>query len=215
MLNKDVFSKLERIWGPFEVDLFTARHNAQLLRYYIFKPDPGVEAVDTLVQIWTNLRAYAFPPFVLIGRCLKKLDQDQVKELVLIVPFWHNQTWYPNLLARLVNIPLILPNFSRISLVPTPYPAFQCFTLKSGRAWYAKSRALHDVLMNVGVQTTPLTQRVSACKDSTIVDHFDSAFARARASYSCVLWKYMAPLLALRFRVFFETILPGKRESLS
>ena len=51
------------------------------------------------------------------------------------------------------------------SLVPRPYPAFQCFTLKNGRAWYAKSRALHDVinaLMNVGVQTTPPTQRVSA-----------------------------------------------------
>ena len=39
-----------------------------------------------------------------------------------------------------------------------------------------------------------------------------SAFARARASFSC---NYMAPLLALRFRVSFETILPGKRESLS
>ena len=34
-------------------------------------------------------------------------------------------------------------------------PAFQCFTLKNGRAWYAKSCVLHDVistLMNVGVR---------------------------------------------------------------
>ena len=27
------------------------------------------------------------------------------------------------------------------SLVPRPFPAFQCYTLKSGRAWYLKSRA--------------------------------------------------------------------------
>ena len=98
------------------------------------------------------------------------------------------------------------------SLVPRPLPAFQCCTLKNGRAWYAKSRVLHDVinaLMNVGVQTTPPTQRLDDRRPLIA-----SAFARARPSFSCVLWNYMAPLLALRFRVFFETILPGKRESL-
>ena len=118
MLDKEVFSTLQRVWGPFEVDLFAARHNAQLLRYYSFKPDPGAEAVDALSQVWTNLRAYAFPPFVLIGRCLRKLDQDRVEELVLVVPFWYNQAWFPNLLARLIDTPLILPHFNHIITNP-------------------------------------------------------------------------------------------------
>ena len=100
------------------------------------------------------------------------------------------------------------------------YPVIQCYMLKNGRAWYATSRALHDVnnaLMNVGVETTPSTQKVSA-KTSTIVrcvNHFNSAYARA--SFLCVLWNYMAPMVALRFRFFFEIInlWPGKREWLS
>ena len=34
------------------------------------------------------------------------------------------------------------------SLVPRPYPAFQCCTLKNGRAWYLKSRARARLLRN-------------------------------------------------------------------
>ena len=57
------------------------------------------------------LKPYAFPPFALIGRCLWKLDQEQVKELVLIVPVWHNQTWFPTLLTKLIGLPILLPDF--------------------------------------------------------------------------------------------------------
>lgn len=118
MLDQEVFHTLHRVWGPFDIDLFAARHNTQLSRYFSFKPDPGAEAVDALAQTWTNFRAYAFPPFLLIGRCLRKLEQDQVKEMILIVPFWHNQSWFPTLLARLIDIPLILPNFNQIITNP-------------------------------------------------------------------------------------------------
>ena len=38
MLNKSVFNKLQMVWGPFNVDLFAARHNRQLPRYFSFKP---------------------------------------------------------------------------------------------------------------------------------------------------------------------------------
>ena len=34
--------------------------------------------------------------------------------MILIVPCWHNQSWFPTLLARLINVPLILPNFNQI-----------------------------------------------------------------------------------------------------
>ena len=75
MLDKKVFSKLQKTWGHFDIDLFAARHNRQLPRYFSFKPDPEAEAVDALAQNWSNLKLYAFPPFILIGRCLRKLDQ--------------------------------------------------------------------------------------------------------------------------------------------
>ena len=61
-LNSKLFRMLEQEWGPFDVDLFAARHNTQLPRFFSFRPDPQAEAVDALSQSWTNLCPYAFPP---------------------------------------------------------------------------------------------------------------------------------------------------------
>ena len=61
MLNQEIFQALETKWGPFDVDLFAARHNKQLRRFFSFRPDPEAEAVDALAQPWTNIRPYAFP----------------------------------------------------------------------------------------------------------------------------------------------------------
>ena len=82
-LHKGVFDQLQKVWGPYNVDLFAAQHNRQLPRYFSFKPDPEAEAVDALAQCWSDLKTYAFPPFALIGRYLRKLEREQVKELVL------------------------------------------------------------------------------------------------------------------------------------
>ena len=43
MLNQEIFQALELKWGPFDVDLFTARHNKQLKRFFSFRPDPEGE----------------------------------------------------------------------------------------------------------------------------------------------------------------------------
>ena len=96
----------------------TARHNRQLPCYFSFRPDPEAEAVDALAQCWSALKPYVFPPFALIGRCLRKLEQEQVKELVLIVPMWHNQTWFPTLLTKLIDLPILLPDFKKIITNP-------------------------------------------------------------------------------------------------
>ena len=117
-LHKGVFDQLQKVWSPHNVDLFAARHNRQLPRYFSFKPDPEAEAVDALAQCWSDLRAYAFPPFALIGRCLWKLEQEKVKELVLIVPVWHNQTWFPTLLTKLIDLPILLPDLKKIITNP-------------------------------------------------------------------------------------------------
>ena len=39
--------------------LFAVRHNAQLLQYFSFKPDPGAAAVDAFAQDWSNLTPVA------------------------------------------------------------------------------------------------------------------------------------------------------------
>jgi len=85
-LNRTIFKSLEAKWGPFDVDLFAAHHNKQLERFFSFRPDPQAEAIDALAQPWTNLRPYAFPPFILLGRIIRKIWQENVKEVVVITP---------------------------------------------------------------------------------------------------------------------------------
>ena len=102
-LNSKLFRMLEQEWGPFDVDLFAARHNTQLPRFFSFRPDPQAEAVDALSQSWTNLCPYAFPPFVLIGRTIQKLRKERVPRAVIITPIWPNQPWYPLILENLVD----------------------------------------------------------------------------------------------------------------
>ena len=108
VLHKGVFDQLQKVWGPHNVDLFAAQHNRQLPHYFSFKPNLEAEAVDALVQ--SELRPLAFPLFAVIGRCLLKLEQKRVKELVLIVPVWHDQTWFPTLLTMLIDLPILLPS---------------------------------------------------------------------------------------------------------
>ena len=57
---------------------------------------------------WATLRAYANPPWNLIGRVLAQTRQQQA-ELVLVAPIWKAQIWYPVLLEMLVSTPLLIP----------------------------------------------------------------------------------------------------------
>ena len=47
---------------------------------------------------------YAFPPFILVGRCLQKVRGDGATGL-LIVPTWPTQSYFGSLLSMLVDQP--------------------------------------------------------------------------------------------------------------
>lgn len=83
-MDSKVFLQLFNRWGPPQVDLFAARHNAQLLQYFAFKTDPGAVAVDAFAQDWSNLTPYAFPPFLMVGRCLQKIWEEKVEKAVIV-----------------------------------------------------------------------------------------------------------------------------------
>ena len=93
-LDPKVFAELNQLWGPLEVDLFALRLTAQLPRFYSWRPDPHAEATDAFLQDWTLVQGFAFPPFALIGRCLRKLLDQGVSRLVLVAPVWKSQPWF-------------------------------------------------------------------------------------------------------------------------
>jgi len=107
-LDQRLFRVLNQSFGPFTIDLFANRNNAQISRFYSYLPDPEAEQYDALVQPWEGEEAYAFPPFNLISKCLRKVTNEAVS-LFLICPVWPAQACYPYLLDLLVSNPVLLP----------------------------------------------------------------------------------------------------------
>ncbi|XP_040286461.1 uncharacterized protein LOC120999552 [Bufo bufo] len=117
MLAPEIFSELSRNWGPFAIDLFASRLNTQLPRFFSWRPDPAAEAVDAFLQPWSGPLMYAFPPFAMIPRMMLHVRR-QLAELVVVVPFWGTQAWFPSLLGLLIDVPFLLP--IRMDLLQDP-----------------------------------------------------------------------------------------------
>ena len=111
-LAPQVFDNLNHVWGPLEVDLFATRLSKQLPRFISWRPDPEAESLNAWAQDWSKCRGYAFPPFSLVGRCLKQVLTQSVLTLVLIAPVWRTQSWYPLLLELSIAPPRLLPQVS-------------------------------------------------------------------------------------------------------
>ena len=108
MLEPRVFRELCKRFTTPRVDLFACRLNAQLPYYVSWKPDPFAMAVDAFTISWANGLNYAFPPFSVIGRVLRKLQEDKA-ELLMILPLWPTQVWFPRVLQLLAEPPVLLP----------------------------------------------------------------------------------------------------------
>jgi len=107
-LDPTIFQRIIQSLGMCNVDLFATRLNAQMENFVSWRPDPEAIGTDALQLNWTNWRGYAFPPFCLIGKCLRKVREEKAS-LILIAPVWRSQPWYPMLLELLTDFPRVLP----------------------------------------------------------------------------------------------------------
>ncbi|XP_064479183.1 uncharacterized protein LOC135392398 [Ornithodoros turicata] len=96
-LHVPTFRKIDSLWDPIKMDLFADLSNHEVPHYFSWKPDPGAAGVDTFTQIWSGPGLYAFPPFNLVNRCLRKMCESG-GDLILVAPTWPSQPWYPSLL---------------------------------------------------------------------------------------------------------------------
>ena len=127
-LNKDIFKTLCQKLGVIpEIDLFASRINFQIEPYVSFKPDPGSYAVDAFHINWDQYLFYAFPPFSLITKVLRKIYQEKATGII-IVPNWPTQPWWPRLMAMVIQPPLLLPKRRSTIFLPcqpeVPHPLF-------------------------------------------------------------------------------------------
>lgn len=84
-LADHAFEKINVCFGNFDVDLFATLNNSKCSTFFSWFPDPEAKAMDAFTVSWTNLYFYAFLPFSLILRTLKKIIRDKA-EGVLVVP---------------------------------------------------------------------------------------------------------------------------------
>ena len=73
-LNPSIFCKIQRIFGPLEVDLFATRLSSQCQRYFSWQPDPSAEATDAFLLVWTHIKGYANPLWNLVGKTLTQVQ---------------------------------------------------------------------------------------------------------------------------------------------
>lgn len=81
---------------------------------------------------WSQWFCYAFPPFALVLRVLRKLQDDHARGIV-IVPYWPAQVWFPVFTAMLHSEPIYFqPNINLLrSLDRQPHPIWR-ITLVAG-----------------------------------------------------------------------------------
>ena len=107
-LKPQIFQALCNIRETPDIDLFVSQVSHQRPCYKF----PGKwthSARGAVFQTsWKYQREYAFPPFNLIGRALKKFQTDQA-QILLVPPNWQSQTWYPRILQMPVDKPILIP----------------------------------------------------------------------------------------------------------
>lgn len=116
-LAPEVFEVLNAEFGPFDIDLFATRLNTQCPQFFSWKPDPEAIAFDALIQSWDFKSMYAFPPFSLTGRVLRKVAQEEV-QVSIVLPLWTTQFWFGRLLQMTVATPVLLPKDQHTLFLP-------------------------------------------------------------------------------------------------
>ena len=103
-----IFNQIIQIFGKPDIDMFASRLNHQLNNYVSWLPDPEASGVDAFTMSWSEHYLYAFPPFSLIPQVLQKIEQDNA-HMLMVVPLWTTQTWFPKLTRLLAQNPILLP----------------------------------------------------------------------------------------------------------
>lgn len=91
----EIFEKILIKFGPLDFDLFASRISHKLPRYASWLPDPFAEKVNAFTFDWKDLHFYAFPPFSLILKMVRKAALEE--HGILVTPLWTAQPWYPKL----------------------------------------------------------------------------------------------------------------------
>ena len=99
-LDRTTFLWLSSAWGPFQLDLFATRFNAQVSSFVSPFPDEEAAGVNALSLHWGEWDClYLFPPTPLLPEVVARLHGYRGRG-VLVAPFFPQSSWFPSLLRR-------------------------------------------------------------------------------------------------------------------
>lgn len=132
-LADDVFQTIIQKFSRPEVDLFASRVNKKCEKYIAWTRDPDAMAIDAFTLDWKCFFFYAFPPFAIILKVLRKIMQDKATGIV-VVPYWPAQPWFPLCYSLFKYPPIIFE--PRVDLLRfsnrEPHPFWKRITLVAG-----------------------------------------------------------------------------------
>lgn len=99
------YQEIISTFGTPEVDLFASRINKKCTKYISWHRDPDAVTIDAFTISWADYRFYAFPPFSVILKTLRKVISDKATGIV-VVPLWPTQPWYPLYKSLLLSDPI-------------------------------------------------------------------------------------------------------------
>ncbi|RCN30459.1 hypothetical protein ANCCAN_23766 [Ancylostoma caninum] len=106
-LVDEVATRIFDKYGKPQVDLFASRLNHKLECHFSLFADPGAMRIDGFAHNWSGIYAYAFPPFNLIARTIRKAVKDGAI-IILVTPLWQSRSWFPLALEHAKEPPVVL-----------------------------------------------------------------------------------------------------------
>ncbi|CAH2217789.1 jg25269 [Pararge aegeria aegeria] len=132
-LSDSAFKRIVSTFGNPEIDLFATRLNSKCHNYISWHRDPGACAVNAFTLNWNNLKFYAFPPFSVIAKTLRKVITDQAQGII-VAPYWCTQAWFPLFNKLLISDPIIFePTETPLISVSNSTATLPQFKLMAGK----------------------------------------------------------------------------------
>ena len=110
-----MIQKIIKKFGNVAVDLFASCINHKVKRYYSYAVGIYSCGVNCSSRNWSEEIICVFPPYPVISRMLKKIEEHRTT-VVNIISLFITQPWFSRLLTILIENLLILPKTNTINL---------------------------------------------------------------------------------------------------
>jgi hypothetical protein len=99
-IDKDVFTKLNNVWGPHTIDRFASDYNTKCKVFNSKYWCTGINAFD---QHWGQENNWIVPPPSVAQKCIQKMKQETANGTI-IIPYWKSASYWPLIYTNIAGV---------------------------------------------------------------------------------------------------------------